>query len=84
MYPHSTVQPIVPQYRERSPNPYVGMKAQEETDKKPCDTKLTNLAGILIADAYIVESTCASQPMNGVLTTIIWGDWATFTAITWP
>jgi hypothetical protein len=32
MYPHSTVQPSVQQYRERSPNPYVGMGEERDSD----------------------------------------------------
>ena len=39
MYPHSTIQPIVQQYRERSPNPYVGMKEKGETDKELYDNE---------------------------------------------
>jgi hypothetical protein len=42
---HSTVQPIVPQYRERSPNPYVGMKEKGEADKELYDIEPTILAG---------------------------------------
>ena len=66
MYPHSTVQPIVQQYRERSPNPYVGMKEKGETDKEPYDNEQTILAGNLRGlYLYIEESTCASQPRTG-------------------
>jgi hypothetical protein len=43
--PHSTVQPKVPQYRTRSPNPYVGMKEKGETDKELYDNEPTILAG---------------------------------------
>jgi hypothetical protein len=63
--PHSTVQPIVPQYRERSPNPYVGMKQKGETDKDLYDNEPTILAGNREACIYIQESTCVSQPMIG-------------------
>ena len=63
MCPHSTVQPIVPQYRERSPNPYVGMKQKGETDKDLYDNEPTILAGNREACIYIQESTCVSQPM---------------------
>ena len=45
MYPHSTVQLIVRQYRERSPDPYVGMKEKGETDKEPHDNEPTILLG---------------------------------------
>ena len=65
MYPHSTVQPIVQQYRERSPNHYVGMKEKGETDKEPYDNEPTILAGNLEDCIYIEESTCDSQPMTG-------------------
>ena len=34
MYIHSTVQPTVQQYRERSPNPYVGMKEDGDSDEE--------------------------------------------------
>lgn len=45
MYPHSTVQPIVQQYRERSPNPYVGMKEKGENNKEFYDNEPIILAG---------------------------------------
>ena len=45
MCSHSTVQPKVPQYRKRSPNPYLGMKGKEETVKKLYDNEPTILAG---------------------------------------
>jgi len=45
MCPHSTTQPIVPQYRERSPNSYVGMKEKGETEKELYDNKPTIMAG---------------------------------------
>ena len=45
MYTHSTVQPIIQQYRERSPNPYVGMKEKGETDKELFDNEPTIVAG---------------------------------------
>ncbi len=34
MYPHSTFQQMVQQYRERSPNPYVGVKEEGEFGKE--------------------------------------------------
>jgi hypothetical protein len=60
--PHSTVQPKVPQYRQRSPNPYVGMKEKGETDKELYDNEPTILAGnledcILYRRKYLCEST---------------------------
>lgn len=45
MCPHSTVQTIVPQYRERSANPYVGMKEKGEADKELYALEPTILAG---------------------------------------
>jgi len=66
VYPHSTVQLIVRQYQERSPDPYVGMKEKGETDKEPHDNEPTILLGWHPARGpYIEESTCASQPMIG-------------------
>ena len=53
MYPHSTVQPTVQQYRTCSPNPYVGMKEKGETDKEPYDNEPTILAGNLEDCVYI-------------------------------
>jgi hypothetical protein len=64
VYPHSTVQPRVLQYRQRSPCPYFRVKEEGEIDKKPPDNKLTTLAGNL-AGLYIEESMSASQSMVG-------------------
>jgi hypothetical protein len=66
VYPHSTVQPTVQQYRERSPNPYVGMKEEGEGNTELYRNEPTILAGNLEDCVYnIEESTCASQPMIG-------------------
>jgi hypothetical protein len=57
--PHSKVQPTVQQYRERSPNPYVGMKEKGETDKETVRQR-TNLAGNLqgiYRRKYVCQST---------------------------
>ena len=53
MDPHNTVQPTVQQYRERSPNPYVGMKEEREDDKELYNNEPTILAGNLEDCFYI-------------------------------
>ena len=66
MYPNSTVQLIVRQYRERRPDPYVGMKEKGETDKEPYDNEPTILLSWQPARGpYIEESSCASQSIIG-------------------
>jgi len=49
VYPQSTVQPIVQQYRERSPNPYVGMKEEGASGKELYRNEPTIMAGNLEA-----------------------------------
>ena len=65
MYPHSMVQPRVLQYRERSPNPYVGMKEEGKSDDGLYNNEPTTWAGNLEGSVYIVETTCLSQPVIG-------------------
>jgi len=65
MYPHSTVQPIVQQYRERSPTPYVGMKEERERDEELYRNEPTIWAGNRENSFYIEERTCVSQLMIG-------------------
>ncbi len=66
MYPHSTVQLIVRQYRERRPDPYVGMKEKGETDKEPYDNEpIILLSWQPARGPYIEESSCASQSIIG-------------------
>ena len=45
MYPHSTVQPTVQQYRERSPTPYVEMKEEGKSDEELYRNELIIWAG---------------------------------------
>ena len=39
---------------------------------------------ILVWPVTLAPTVISSCLVNGVLTTIIWGDWVMFTAITWP
>jgi hypothetical protein len=48
VFPHSTAQLVVQQYRERSPTPLLGMKGRSEAAKKLYDNELSILAGTLI------------------------------------
>jgi len=34
MYPHNTVQPVVQQYRERSPTPYICIKKEGNSEEE--------------------------------------------------
>ena len=53
MYPHSTVLPRVQQYRERSPNPYLGMKEEGKSDDELYENEPTIWAGNLEGSVYI-------------------------------
>jgi hypothetical protein len=62
VYPHSTVQPTVQQYRERSPSPYVRMKEEGESDKELYNNEPTIWAGnredsLLYRRKYLCQST---------------------------
>ena len=63
MYPHSTVQPTVQQYRERSPIPYVEMKEEGKSDEELYRNELIIWAGNRENSLYIEERTCVSQLM---------------------
>ncbi len=65
MYPHSTVQPTVQQYRERSPTPYVEVKEEGKSDKELYRNEPTLWAGNRENVIYIEERTCVSQLMIG-------------------
>ena len=53
MYPHSTVQRVVQQYRERSPNPYVGVKEEGESGKELYRNDPISMDGNLKVWVYI-------------------------------
>lgn len=63
MYPHSTVQPTVQQYRERSPTPYVEMKEEGKSDEELYRNEPIIWAGNRENLIYIEERTCVSQLM---------------------
>jgi hypothetical protein len=58
MYPHSTVQPTVQQYRKRSPTPYVKMKEEEKSDEELYGNEPIIWAGNRENSIYIEECTC--------------------------
>lgn len=63
MYPHSTVQPTVQQYRERSPTPYVEMKEEGKSDEELYRNEPIIWPGNRENSTYIKEHTCVSQLM---------------------
>ena len=73
MCPHNTIQPNVRQYRKRSPDPYFRLNDQGTTNKELCVNEPNLGWPTHLAESYIEESTCVSQPMIGISADVLMG-----------